>query len=78
MLIRRLILSVVRWSIWPLRWSIGEDTHRVQTGGRWEYLWYTSFTHAYTHTGSFLCIHAYVKRIDYIASVLLCACSLRC
>lgn len=42
MLTRRLIPSVVRWSIWPLRWSTGEDTHRVQTGGLWEYSWYGS------------------------------------
>lgn len=42
MLTRRLIRSVVRWSIWPLRWSTGEDTHRVQTGGLWEYSWYGS------------------------------------
>lgn len=42
MLIRRHIPSVVRWSIWPLRWSTGEDTRRVQTGGLWEYLWYAT------------------------------------
>lgn len=44
MRIRRLIPSVVRWSIWPLRWSTGEDTPRVQTGGLWEYLWYITNT----------------------------------
>lgn len=47
--IRRLIPSVVRWSIWPLRWSTGEDTHRVQTGGLWEFSWYGT-PHTHTHT----------------------------
>ena len=66
MLIRRLIPSVVRWSIWPLRWSTGEDTHRAQTGGLWEYLWYT---HSYTYIRTIRGIFSHQKRHDSSDSV---------
>lgn len=51
MLIKRRIPSVVRWSIWPLRWSTEEDTPRVQTGGHWAYSWYTN-TNPFLHFDS--------------------------
>lgn len=71
MLIRRPIHSVVRWNIWPLRWSTGEDTHRVQTGGLWEYSWYT---HSTPRRSS----NAYIVRKHVILRFAFSVGSLRC